>query len=184
MPLSCAGSLRGKEVEVLFDGTIVQQLRECIRAERCILDGEMMVWDDGEKQEWVAFGQNKSTALGNGRPDWNLAFMAFDCLFVEDPGMNGSLPPFVQSSNLLSNTYAERRDVLARVLREKRNWVEIIGVESKSGRRKNVHLINASKVRARTSATPFVQQQALSSADSGMPALARRRSWLKKWRGL
>lgn len=148
--------LHGKHAEVKFDGLIVCELRKAIRAHSCVLDGEMLCWDSC-REEWVPFGQNKSLALGNNqRPEWNLAYMCFDCLFVQDampgfevPGnssIRASLPGFVLSENLLSNTYRERRQVLKTVLREKRNWVEIVGVESKhSGRQQNVYVENPSK---------------------------------------
>ena len=149
-------TLHGKHIEVKFDGLIVCELRAAIRAHSCVLDGEMLCWDS-DREEWVPFGQNKSLALGNNqRPEWNLAYMCFDCLFVQDalpgyelpgvPSIRASLPGFVLSENLLSNSYRERREVLKVVLREKRNWVEIVGVESKhSGRQQNVYIENPSK---------------------------------------
>jgi len=149
-------SLRGQAVQVKPDGLIVCELREAIRAHSCVLDGEMLVWD-AVREEWVPFGQNKSLATGNNqRPEWNLCFMCFDCLFVQDalqgyelPGgsnIRASLPGFVLSENLLSNSYKERRMVLQQVIREKRNWVEIVGLESKqAGRQKNVFIENPSK---------------------------------------
>lgn len=148
-------TLHGQQVEVKFDGLIICEIREAVRAHSCVLDGEMLCWDS-ERDEWVPFGQNKSLALGNNqRPEWNLAFMCFDCLFVQDakPGLElpgcsnirSSLPGFVISENLLSNNYRERREVLKLVLKEKRNWVEIVGVETCAGRQKNLYIENATK---------------------------------------
>jgi len=71
-------TLKGQQAEVKFDGLIICEIREAVRAHSCVLDGEMLCWDS-ERDEWVPFGQNKSLALGNNqRPEWNLAFM---CVF-------------------------------------------------------------------------------------------------------
>ena len=54
-----------------YDGEFMQTVRECVSAQRCILDGEVLV-RDMERDEWVEFGHNRS--LATGPPSLSQAF--------------------------------------------------------------------------------------------------------------
>ena len=75
-------NVAGAGIEILYDGETVQAIRDSLLPERCIVDGEVLVFDSS-KREWVPFGQNRSLALGlAGHDEWNLAFMIFDVLYL------------------------------------------------------------------------------------------------------
>ena len=105
----------------------MQTIRKRVRAERCIVDGEMLVWHKGTK-EWVAFGQNRSVARNMGEREHAITFMVFDVIFVEG-APPGCLPPCVTSSNLMANTYEERRGVLRKIIQVQANLIEVVAAK-------------------------------------------------------
>jgi ATP-dependent DNA ligase len=137
-------SIDGKELDVSYDGLVIQNIRDCVRAQRCIVDGEMMTWDT-LKKEWVPFGYNRSVCTNqSGRDEWTICFMIFDIIFIEDGLIN--LPGFATSPNLMANKYFERREILRRVVRERANEIEIVGVETPgAGRQQQIIVENLSK---------------------------------------
>lgn len=68
------------------------QLLQAVRCERCILDGEMLAWDD-TLDGMLDFGQTTTVAMEMNSPQYDgkrwLLYMCFDALLIED-GRGGS----------------------------------------------------------------------------------------------
>jgi ATP-dependent DNA ligase len=135
----------------LYGASLTPHVLECVKADKAILDAEVMVWDgDGMKCE--DFGtlktaaneitQNRARGIMGGETKW-LVLMVFDCLWcngADDGGAGGAggagraggglrVRSTRQSKNLsmgslLGLTLGERRDVLAEILAPKPNYVE------------------------------------------------------------
>ncbi|KAH9259153.1 hypothetical protein BASA81_002773 [Batrachochytrium salamandrivorans] len=63
------------------------QLLQAVRCERCILDGEMLAWDDN-LDGMLDFGQTTTVAMEMNSPQYDgkrwLLYMCFDALLIED----------------------------------------------------------------------------------------------------
>ena len=98
-----------------------------VEAQAAVLDGEMVVWDNFKKQ-MAPFGMNKNVAKqdpeegdqidGQGR--YQLCYKIFDILFIKGLG------PESQEIDLLGAALEERKRVLAKVVQEEPNILEVI----------------------------------------------------------
>lgn len=98
-----------------------------VEAQAAVLDGEMIVWDNFKK-EMAPFGLNKNVAkLDSGQGEqidgedrYQLCYKVFDILFVKGEG------PESQEIDLLGAPLQERKKVLAKVVRQEPNTLEVI----------------------------------------------------------
>ena len=101
-------------------------IRENFTCESCILDGELMAWDETENK-FIPFGKNRTVAndiLNNKNCKQHLCFMAFDILMVDD-------------ISTMELTLLRRKAVLKEVFMEKKTYLErvdtIVGITDKIG---------------------------------------------------
>ncbi|CAE8619787.1 unnamed protein product [Polarella glacialis] len=83
---------------------------------QAVLDGEMLSWDEAE-QSFLPFGANRTTAQA-GDPMRHLSFVAFDVLFYCDS--EGVI------YDLRRTRLQARQEFLARILRPKEHWLEVV----------------------------------------------------------
>ena len=92
-----------------------------IHCDQIILDGEMMAYDEVQKR-FLPFGQNRSASLDlSGKT--HLCYMVFDILLFK--GANKPNRQF-EVRDLRANTLSSRKKALAKVVRTKKNWVELV----------------------------------------------------------
>eukprot|EP01059_Diplonema_ambulator_P001509 TRINITY_DN11275_c1_g1_i1.p1 TRINITY_DN11275_c1_g1~~TRINITY_DN11275_c1_g1_i1.p1 ORF type:complete len:982 (+),score=313.80 TRINITY_DN11275_c1_g1_i1:41-2947(+) len=70
-----------KDYSDVYGPKFAKPIKECMKCDNCILDGEFLVWDNALKG-FKAFGTNKTFALGNSNGDEQFCFMAFDVIML------------------------------------------------------------------------------------------------------
>ncbi|KAL2925919.1 DNA ligase 4 [Bienertia sinuspersici] len=88
---------------------------ENVLVDKCILDGEMMVWDSSLKK-FAKFGSNQETAKDAREGidgDRQLCYVAFDVLYVED-------------TSVIHQTLKERHALLKKVVRPVKGRLEVV----------------------------------------------------------
>mmetsp|Transcript_30578 Transcript_30578/g.48990 ORF Transcript_30578/g.48990 Transcript_30578/m.48990 type:complete len:958 (-) Transcript_30578:123-2996(-) len=113
-----------------YVAALVPYFQECIKVDKCILDGEVLHWDN-ETKKYVPFGTNKTVAAMcanlvsqgkdvDSRNEW-LCFVAFDILYAE----SSSVPGIVQGS-LTPLQFHKRRQILENAIAPIPHKLEII----------------------------------------------------------
>eukprot|EP01064_Diplonema_japonicum_P029596 TRINITY_DN4833_c0_g1_i1.p1 TRINITY_DN4833_c0_g1~~TRINITY_DN4833_c0_g1_i1.p1 ORF type:complete len:974 (+),score=264.38 TRINITY_DN4833_c0_g1_i1:1957-4878(+) len=70
-----------KDYTDVYGPKFEQPIKDCMKCDNCILDGEFLVYDNTLKG-FKAFGTNKTFALGNSTNDEQFCFMAFDVILL------------------------------------------------------------------------------------------------------
>ena len=81
----------------------------------CILDGEMIVWDETQGRP-APFGQNKPVALAEYEGDQHLAYMVFDILYIKTNDE--------EELDLMKKPLTERKQLLDRCVENVKHRVE------------------------------------------------------------
>jgi len=109
----------------IYGPKISQHIKDNVDAQACILDGEMVVWDN-EKKQVAPFGLNQKVATRDSNDDQDgnshlqICYMIFDILYIKAHGDDS------EEINLMGARLQDRKIVLSRVVKEVPNVLEIV----------------------------------------------------------
>ncbi len=118
----------------IYGPKISAHIKECVDAQACILDGEMVVWDT-LKQQVAPFGLNKHIAIKDDlNPNFEekkkpeddsflnlqICYKIFDILYIKAHGDDQ------EEINLMGARLTDRKIVLSKILREIPGLIELV----------------------------------------------------------
>ncbi|CAD7952771.1 unnamed protein product [Amoebophrya sp. A25] len=107
----------GNDYTPKYGPQMKETILSCFGGEQGILDGEILGFDES-LQTFLPFGTNRNCSLDlSGKT--HLCYMVFDILMFKGKSEQ-------RIYDLRSNTLATRKNVLHKVVRQKKNWVELV----------------------------------------------------------
>ena len=94
----------------------VEVIRTHIDADKCILDGEIIVIEK-DTMEMVAFGKNKVVALNKESTDQRLCFKIFDILWLREEN---------EEINLMKYQLKARKEILQKIVKQRIGVIEVV----------------------------------------------------------